>query len=140
MRFYWRRYGTDSPEVDAEMVWGAVGLVVLLGARLVPPPLTDWYKCPFHTMTGIPCFTCGMTRAFRHMVRFDIAEAFAVSPLGALFCLFTAAYVLYALVVVPFRLPRPRVRLESRAARWALRLGVPALLILNWIYLICHGV
>jgi len=140
MKFFLRRYGPDVPEVDAEMIWGAVGFVVLLGARLVPAPLTDWYRCPFHTITGIPCFTCGMTRAFRHMVRFDVVEAFAISPLGAVFCLFTAAFVLYALVVVLFRLPRPRVRLESPAARWAFRLGLPAVLILNWIYLLYHGV
>jgi len=33
-----------------------------------------------------------------------------------------------------------RSRWESQAAHWAFRLGLPAVLILNWIYLLYHGV
>ena len=140
MKLYFRQYGKESPELDAELVWGGVGLFVLLVARLVPGPLIDWYKCPWHAHTGIPCLTCGMTRSYRHLVRLDFAEAFTISPLGAVLAILTVAFVLYALVVVLFRLPRPRLRVESRAARWAFRLGVPLAFLLNWFYLLYHGV
>jgi hypothetical protein len=140
MHFYVWRPGSGEPGVDHELIWGMMGLVVLAVARLVPPVLTNWYKCPFHSFTGIPCLTCGMTRAFRHVVHGQFAEAFSLNPLGAVLCIITVLYVLYALSLVVFRLPRPRVRLESRAARWSLRLGLPLILLVNWIYLYCHGV
>jgi hypothetical protein len=140
MRFYTWRPDSSEPGVDHELIWGAIGLLTLVAARLVPLALTDWYKCPFHTFTGIPCLTCGMTRAFRHVVHFRFAEAFSLNPLGSALCIFTALYVLYALALIVLRLPRPRVRLESRAARWTLRLGLPLILLVNWVYLYCHGV
>lgn len=136
---FWRP-GSSEPGVDHELIWGAVGLIVLAVARLVPPALTNWYKCPFHAVTGIPCMTCGMTRAFRFVIHGQFAEAFQINPLGAVFCMFTVLFVIYALVMVAFRMPRPRVALESRTARWTLRLGLPGILLINWVYLCCHGV
>ncbi len=140
MRFYFWRPGQEGPGVDHEMIWGAVGLIVLAVARLVPPALTNWYKCPFHATTGIPCLTCGMTRSFRFVIHGQFAEAFNLNPLGSVLCILTMLYVLYALALVAFRLPRPRVRLESWTARWILRLGLPGTLLINWVYLYCHGV
>jgi len=140
MRFHLWRPGTDGPGLDHELIWGSIGLLGLLVARLVPPVLTDWYRCPFHSATGIPCLTCGMTRAFRFTVHGRLAEAFSLNPLGTLLCLATMLYVLYALVMVLFRLPRPRVSLENPVARWGLRLGLPAALLVNWLYLYLHGV
>ena len=140
MHFYFWQPGSDEPGTDHELIWGGVGLFVLAVARLVPPGLTNWYKCPFHSMTGIPCLTCGMTRSFRHVVRLEFADAFSLCPLGAVLCLLTLAYLLYAVTLVLFRLPRPRVCLESSAARWTLRLGLPAIFLINWIYLFYHDV
>ncbi len=140
MRFYYWRPGSTEPGVDHELIWGMVGLITLAVARLVPPALTNWYKCPFHSFTGIPCLTCGMTRSFRFMVHGQFAEALSLNPLGAILCILTMIYVLCALALVVFRLPRPRFRLESRAARWTLRLGLPGILLVNWVYLYCHGV
>jgi len=140
MRIYYWRPGCGKPGVDHELIWGMVGLLILGAARLVPPTLTNWYKCPFHSVTGIPCLTCGMTRAFRHVIHGQFTEAFGLNPLGSVLCILTLFYVFYALALVIFRLPRPRVRLESRAARWTLRLGLPLILLVNWVYLYCHGV
>jgi hypothetical protein len=136
---FWRP-GSGEPGLDHELIWGSIGLLGLLIARLVPPVLTDWYHCPFHGATGIPCLTCGMTRAFRFTVHGRLAEAFSLNPLGTLFCLAVIAYVVYATVMVIGRLPRPRLTVESPAARWALRLGLPAAVLANWVYLYLHGV
>ncbi len=140
MRFFLWRPGDREPGVDHELIWGALGLLVLGIARLVPPALTNWYKCPFNSATGVPCLTCGMTRSFRFTVHGEWVEAFSLNPLGSVLCILTGLYVLYALVLVVFRLPRPRFRLESRIARWSFRLGLPLILLVNWIYLFCHGV
>jgi len=122
------------------MIWGAIGLVALAAARFVPPGLTDFYRCPFHSITGIPCLSCGMTRSFRHVVHGRFLEAFNLNPLGALFCILTILFVVYAFTVLVFRLPRPRLRLESPVRNLVLRFGLPGILLLNWIYLYCHGV
>jgi hypothetical protein len=137
--YYWRA-GSREPGVDHELIWGAIGLIALVAARFVPPALTDFYDCPFHTITGIPCLTCGMTRSFRHMVHGRFLDAFSLNPLGALFCIFTVLYIIYALAVTAFRLPRPRIRLETPASRLTLRLGLPGILLINWAYLCWHGV
>jgi hypothetical protein len=140
MKLLFRKYGSPEPGVDHEMIWGAIGLVALAAARFVPSGLTDFYRCPFHSITGIPCLTCGMTRSFRHVVHGRFLEAFDLNPLGALFCIFTILFVVYAFTVLVFRLPRPRLRLVPSEMRLVLRLVLPGILLLNWIYLFCHGI
>ena len=122
------------------MIWGAIGLVALAVARFVPSGLTDFYHCPFHSLTGIPCLTCGMTRSFRHVVHGRFFEAFDLNPLGAIFCIFTILFVVYAFTVIVFHIPRPRLQLENPVQHLVLRFGLPGILLLNWIYLFCHGI
>lgn len=40
--------------------------------------------CGLYERLGVPCLTCGMTTAFAHMVRLQIASAFLANPLGVL--------------------------------------------------------
>ena len=122
------------------MIWGAIGLVALAVARFVPSGLTDFYHCPFHSLTGIPCLTCVMTRSFRHVVHGRFFEAFDLNPLGAIFCIFTILFVVYAFTVIVFHIPRPRLQLENPVRHLVLRFGLPGILLLNWIYLYYHGV
>ncbi|MEJ2247418.1 MAG: DUF2752 domain-containing protein [Acidobacteriota bacterium] len=140
MKLLFRKYGSPEPGVDHELIWGAIGLMALAVAWIVPPGLTDFYKCPLHSFTGIPCLTCGMTRSFRHIVHGRFFEAFSLNPLGAMFCIFTILFVVYAFTVIVFCIPRPRLQLESPARQPVLRFGLPGILLLNWIYLYCHGV
>ena len=140
MKLLFRKYGSPEPGVDHEMIWGAIGLVALAVARFVPSGLTDFYHCPFHSITGIPCLTCGMTRSFRHVVHGRFFEAFSLNPLGAMFCIFTILFVVYAFTVLIFHIPRPRLQLEIPVRHLVLRFGLPGILLLNWIYLCYHGV
>jgi len=139
MFFYLWRPG-KTPGVDHELIWGSVGILALAMARFVPRQLMDLYVCPFRHFTGIPCLTCGMTRSFQHLVRLELGQAVALSPFGALFAVLTGLYVLYAIAVVAFPLPRVRVRVDNSFLRWTLRLGIPALLLANWVYMMIHGV
>ena len=140
MKLLFRKYGSPEPGVDHEMIWGAIGLVALAVARFVPSGLTDFYHCPFPSITGIPCLTCGMTRSFRHVVHGRFFEAFSLNPLGAMFCIFTILFVVYAFTVLVFHIPRPRLQLEIPVRHLVLRFGLPGILLLNWIYLCYHGV
>lgn len=49
------------------------------------------YKCPFEYILGIPCPTCGITRAFVSLLHFNITDSFyyyALWPLAVLFFIF----------------------------------------------------
>lgn len=119
---------------DPELIWGSLGLMVLLTARFMPTKLMSLYACPFRTLTGIPCFSCGMTRTFRFMARLEPGKALRLNPLGTALFVFVAVFVLYAAVVLLFRLPRVRFTIKHAWMKWALRLGIPAVVIANWIY------
>ncbi|MBI4615507.1 MAG: DUF2752 domain-containing protein [Planctomycetes bacterium] len=49
--------------------------------------------CSFKAWTGVPCLTCGMTTAFAHMAHFQLLDAFAVQPAGAVFFVMAVLYV-----------------------------------------------
>ncbi|MFC2173829.1 DUF2752 domain-containing protein [Acidobacteriota bacterium] len=139
MSIYLTRPGRDRYWIDHELIWGSIGLFALLVARLAPLKAFSLLSCPFKVITGLPCFTCGLTRTFLHMVRFQFSAAFALNPVGTVFFLFVVFFVVYAMVVFLFKLPRLRVRVKNKKIRLALRIGIPLLILANWIYLIVHG-
>ena len=121
---------------DPELLWGAIiGLSGLLATGWLrsglPTPL-----CPFHALTGLPCPTCGMTRAAESLLRGDVREALAWNPLGSLGLIAAVLFVGYAATVVTLRLPR--LRLQGPPPRFW-RLGIALLLGLNWGYLLFFG-
>jgi len=125
---------------DREMIWGSVlGSAGVLGAgwlRLgLPTPL-----CPFHALTGIPCPSCGTTRAAGCLLRGDFAGALEWNPLGTLLLGGALLYVAYAAIVSGFRLRRVGWCGGRGSGRLSgLRLAAVLLLGLNWLYLITTG-
>jgi hypothetical protein len=125
---------------DHELVWGSI---LLLAALLA----TAWLfsgiatpRCLLHATSGIPCPTCGMTRATWHLLRGEIGAAFLLNPLMTAALLGAALYICYAAVVVIGRLPR--LRIESLSPNEARVIRVLAILLItaNWAYLIWRWV
>jgi hypothetical protein len=136
IRFERQRAG----ELDHEILWASVSAASLAGAmiwlRLVGPlPLV----CPFHWLTGVPCLTCGSTRALAALAAGDLAASLRFNPAVLPGCLASALYVLYAAVVVGFRLPRVRWTLAPRDVRLA-RWGIVTAAALLWCFLVIEGV
>ena len=94
--------------------------------------------CYFKATTGKPCFTCGSTRAFGYLAKFDLASAFAVQPLVTAAVLFVLAWGLIDALLMT-RAKRTSVVLEGRALRVA-SISLAGLAVLNWVYLIATGV
>lgn len=124
---------------DHELVWGSI---LLLAALLA----TAWLfsgiatpRCLLHATTGIPCPTCGMTRASSHLLHGKIGMAFLLNPLMTAALLGTALYVCYAAVVVIGRLPRLRLEALTKTEANFVRFTAIGLLAANWIYLIARG-
>lgn len=66
----------------------------LLGLLLlVVDSLSQWSICIFYNYTGIPCPTCGLTRSFASLVKFDFGQAWQYHPLFVIVILFPYIYV-----------------------------------------------
>ena len=94
--------------------------------------------CYFKALSGRACLTCGTTRAFGHLSRFDLASAFAIQPLVTAGALGILAWgTLDAGLLLASR--RTRVHVEGRALR-VLTAVIAVLALLNWAYLLATGV
>jgi hypothetical protein len=122
-----------------ELLWllvlpATAGLYLL--TRWMQPML---FQCKFKALTGVPCATCGGTRAALAVVQeFNLPAAFLSNPLVFVGLSMVSLYLVYAAVVVIFRRPRLRVRVPTRLR---IRAGVVflVLLLVNWAYLIIDG-
>ena len=97
-----------------------------------------WPQCPFLAMTGLPCLTCGATRAAIAFLHANFLQAFSWNPLAFLALCGVAAFDLYAVVVLLGRTPRLRLVDWTRTERNVVRIAVVCALLLNWIYLMAH--
>ena len=89
--------------------------------------------CIFHSLTGIPCPTCGTTRAATAFLDGNILAAFAANPLAAIAgLLFVAGAPLAALWAVA-RWPVPV--LPTPLPMWSRGVAV-AVIVANWLYVI----
>lgn len=113
------------------------GLLIVLGiaAAALPGIEQGPVACPFRAVTGLPCPTCGLTRATHWLMRGDVARAFAVNP-------FDTAFLL---VVVPAfigmwvanRTGGFAVRMSmSRSERRVAWTAIAAVAAANWAYVL----
>ena len=123
----------------------AVAIVALLLAALLTPGSDPGHvawlgedlemPCTLRLIWGVPCWACGMTRAFVAGIRGDLAAAWAFNPAGLWLLAVVAAQVPYRLVRIrwPARLP----------GTWqpdAILVGVSAVVVLvAWIVRLLQG-
>lgn len=58
------------------------------------------YKCPMQSLLGIPCVTCGMTRAILALLSLDIKGAFHYHALWPLILIAILIFLLYELKII----------------------------------------
>ena len=125
-----------AQEVDHELLWLLVSLGTFLGlafwfAARLPTP-----RCVFHTLTGLPCVTCGTTRSAFQFLHGNFAASLLYNPLAFLAFCSVLVYDLYALVVLATRAPRLRLGNFSRTEKRIARAVAFLLLAGNWLYLL----
>ena len=125
--------------VDHEAIWAPIGAVALLAARFFPFEGLSVGACPFRALTGLPCFSCGGTRAFMALTRLEIVDAVVMNPMAALLGTLAVAYVVHAMGVWLLGWHRWRPSVGDERARRALRFGAVAIILMNWTYLILVG-
>lgn len=137
MTVTWARLGRG--DVDHERLWTLVGLacfaVGLFAVKVAGlPPI----GCAFKALTGLPCPTCGGTRAMAALADGRLAHAVRMNPLVTAAVLGWAAYIPYGLWFGWSGRDRPRVSL-SRADWATARVVAVAAVAATWLFLILDG-
>lgn len=94
-------------------------------------------RCAFKALTGLPCPTCGTTRAAQAMLQGRLLDAFAVNPLAAAA---GATFVVGGLLAPVWLLLRGPVPEIPHPLPVRVRLGAVGVIVATWIYLIAAGV
>jgi hypothetical protein len=118
-------------------VFLAIGAVAAVAVAVLHLDRLPILVCVFRAVTGVPCLTCGATRALGELAAGDLSGALAMNPLATL-----AAFAL-----VPWGLGDLAVMTRGRAlsleiappAARALRILVVVAVLANWAYLIAAG-
>lgn len=135
MRFAWqqrtRTHGSD-PELFFLGVsgGGCFALASWLALQLPTP------RCAFHALTGLPCLTCGATRAAIQFLHGHFEASALYNPLAfAAYC-GIALFNVYAAIVLLTGAPRLRLTSFSVSQKRLLRVAAVTLLAANWAYLL----
>jgi len=125
-------------EFDHELVWLVVSVVAIVAGSGWLWLGIGWPHCPLLAMTGYPCLTCGATRCAIAFGHGHFSQAWFWNPLALVGICGVVVFDLYAAIVLVARLPRFRLVDWSRAEKNAVRVGVIALILANWIYLLAN--
>ncbi len=118
-------------------IFGGIGVVVAAAVGLLGLDRVPVAFCVFKGLTGLPCPTCGSTRALARLFGLDPAGALAMNPFTTLVAAVIAAWALVDLLLIP-RGRALRVGVSPGLGR-ALRLAAFTLFFANWIYLMLAG-
>ena len=136
MRVVWRRM--PAAGFDHELIWLTVTVAVVAGGAAWLAIGLRWPPCPFLAVTGLPCLTCGATRATIAFLHGNFLSAVSWNPLAFLALCGVAVFDLYAVVVLLGRAPRLRMVDWTRTERNIVGVAVVCALLANWIYLLAH--
>lgn len=122
-----------APERQLGLFWGVAAAILVVFSPWAETLASAAPACPFKLVAGIPCLTCGATRAAVALAAGNLIEAFSLNPLAALgWALFVAGGLVAGVLALRGRGVVEPVRQPSRAWRLAALSGAVA----NWIYVL----
>jgi len=127
----------EAGELEFGIIYGTIALVAVGLARVLP--LTKLAPaCLFRSLTGVPCPTCGTTRALMHFSRGEMAMAISENPLFVLFLTLALLYFFVNSIAALLRLPRVVILLSS-VERNLLTAAAGFSIAANWTYLVTRS-
>lgn len=118
------------------LLWGGAVVALLIVSPWGATLAQGLWSCPFKSVTGLPCPTCGLTRAALALSRFEFVEAFVGYPLQS--ALWTVFLVGGAVAGGLALLGRP-LPAFGEPPRWA-KIAALVVVLINWTYAIVTGV
>jgi hypothetical protein len=118
-------------------VFGTIGALGAAAVGLLGLDRLPFTVCLFKALTGLPCPTCGSTRAVGRLVHLDVTGALAMNPLTTL-----AVGVLAVWALCDFALLARGRALEVELGRPLSRLvrGLAVVVVVaNWLYLLASA-
>jgi hypothetical protein len=123
-------------DIEFGMVYGGIAILVLCAAHFLPI-LSFFPDCVFHSITGLPCPTCGSTRAVERLAHGDFLSAIAIQPLTS-FCFMAAVlYFMYSLGALIRGSCRISITFTDKEGT-VLRTTALVIVLTNWLYLIIN--
>jgi len=114
----------------------AVWMFLMIGLIIIALKLPAM-QCPFHSITGLPCLSCGATRALTCLQNGDISGLFYNNPLLVIFCFGLFFFSLFKVAEFIFKFEFKLV--FSRRFSLAARMTAIVLIAANWLFLIVTG-
>lgn len=129
MKLYWAQFPRPLN------VLFVVGSILGIGGTIVVLHLCGIMLCPLKRFTGIPCFTCGSTRALFALAHGELKNAFLLQPLIVSLMLILAPIAVGYLYAAWTQKRLPCLLLSS-AEKLILFIAILSFTLLNWAYLI----
>jgi len=125
-----------KPERQLGLLWGGVAALLVALSPLAGRIAHALPTCPIKAIVGLPCLSCGTTRAGVALSRLDLVGAIFINPLAALAWIVLVAGGLVAgfLALWGVAIREPEWSL-SVPARWLLAV----MFLANWAYLVGAG-
>ena len=118
------------------LLWGFVALALVAMSPWAPQLAGAAPGCPVKSISGLPCPTCGATRAAVALADFDPWTALGLNPLVAIVWIGLVLGGLAALAWVVNGRPLPGLPRKLSPQQ---RLAAVAMLAINWVYLVIVG-
>jgi hypothetical protein len=133
MRKIWNnvRAGMANPRIEGLAILFLLGTIVLSSFTLESAP-KNLPLCAFHAITGLPCPSCGMTRAFISLAHGDIHSAFLLNPASMIIYLAAWAGLILALLQVVFK--RKYIEMIWNKGKRVLFPIILFIMAITWIY------
>lgn len=133
---------SDSRKKDAELVLGVLLIPILLTLLLLAVlflPQSMMPRCNLYQHFGIPCPTCGSSRALQSLFSGDFAEAFRLQPFMIITGICLTAYSIYSYLVIFGKTPTLRIVEITRTNRLLIIAAAVLLVAADWLYLLFIG-
>jgi hypothetical protein len=131
------RFAAPPGRLPLGAIFGAIGLLATAAVGVLHLDQLGIPVCVFKLLTGLPCPTCGGTRALGRLFALDLAGAFAMNPLVAAGAILLVPWALADLLL----LTRGRALDAQAGPKLALFLRAAAvfLVLANWAWLVAAG-
>ena len=133
----WVAADSAASQRQLGLLWGTVAIVLLMLATRAEQLAQALPACTFKAVVGIPCPTCGATRVTLALASLDFSAALRINPLATVALM---AFVVGGLIAGLSALWGRPLKEPGWNLRPIERLGVVAVVVANWAYLVSSGI